>query len=185
VNLDIVRTPFSKYGSYISVGKEPSGSLIVRSLRRRSGHERLLRLVFSHKGAPVDSKASATPGSITVQSAHGSALIAPRGDNGLVIESANLDIELSLVNGTGFGLRRGGRLELATDIARRFCDMVQRSIGNFENYDSLTGQGLREQGYSWTAAVHVLLLHEYLRNGESDRPVSEEEQADVLSCARH
>ncbi|MEZ5420517.1 MAG: trehalase family glycosidase [Vicinamibacterales bacterium] len=61
------------------------------------------------------------------------------------------------------GLRRGGRLDLAREIARRFCDMVTGAGGHYENYDALTGRGLRTKGFAWTAAVRVLLLHEYLR----------------------
>ena len=61
------------------------------------------------------------------------------------------------------GLRRGGRADLAKEIARRFCDMAERAGGDYENYDALTGAGLRCQAYTWTAAVNLLLMHEYLR----------------------
>jgi len=73
------------------------------------------------------------------------------------------------------GLRRGGKTELAADIARRFCRTVHRAAGNYENFDALTGVGLREQGYSWTAAVYLLLLNEYVlpasRIPEGQRPI--------------
>jgi glycogen debranching enzyme len=59
------------------------------------------------------------------------------------------------------GLRRGGRGELADDIARRFCDTIQHIAGgNYENFDARTGQGLRAPGYSWTAAVNLVFLME-------------------------
>lgn len=64
------------------------------------------------------------------------------------------------------GLRRGGRPDLASEVARRFCNMVAEAGGNYENYDALTGRGLRDQAYSWTAAVHILLLHKYLLPAE-------------------
>jgi putative isomerase len=62
------------------------------------------------------------------------------------------------------GLRRGGNAELADDIARRFCDMIQHIAGgNYENFDALTGKGLRAPGYSWTAAVNLQLIIEMNR----------------------
>lgn len=59
------------------------------------------------------------------------------------------------------GLRRGGSEELADDIAHRFCDMIQHIAGgNYENFDALTGKGLRAPGYSWTAAVNLQMIIE-------------------------
>ena len=61
------------------------------------------------------------------------------------------------------GLKRGGREDLAKRIASGFCNMVQnKAKGNFENFDAITGQGLRAPGYTWTASVFMLLLWEYL-----------------------
>lgn len=60
------------------------------------------------------------------------------------------------------GLARGGRPDLAAEIARRFCDLCEVAGGNYENFDALTGQGLRDQAYTWTASVNLLLMHEYL-----------------------
>jgi hypothetical protein len=62
------------------------------------------------------------------------------------------------------GLRRGGNAELADDISRRFCDTIQNIAGgNYENFDALTGKGLRAPGYSWTAAVNLQLIIEMNR----------------------
>ncbi len=59
------------------------------------------------------------------------------------------------------GLRRGGDSELADEISRRFCDCIQHiAKGNYENFDALTGEGLRAPGYSWTAAVNLQLIIE-------------------------
>jgi len=61
------------------------------------------------------------------------------------------------------GLRRGGRGDLAREIARRFCHMIRSvAMGNYENFDALTGRGLRAPGYTWTASVFLLLVWEYL-----------------------
>jgi hypothetical protein len=69
------------------------------------------------------------------------------------------------------GLRRGGRKDLAYAIARRFCDLVAHAGGCYENYDALSGKGLRCRGFAWTSAVEILFLNEYLLP-ENDRPDS-------------
>jgi len=61
------------------------------------------------------------------------------------------------------GLLHAGEKKLARTIAERFCDLCAQDAGFWENYDALTGQGLRCPGYSWTAAV-FLLLAEYLHD---------------------
>ena len=61
------------------------------------------------------------------------------------------------------GLRRGGRRDLAVRLAERFCATVERSGSMWENFDALTGEGRNDPAYTWTASVHLLLLHEYLR----------------------
>jgi putative isomerase len=64
------------------------------------------------------------------------------------------------------GLESAGETILADTIAERFCNMCLRSPGFWENYDALTGQGLRCPGYSWTASV-FLLLAQHLYRGRS------------------
>lgn len=60
------------------------------------------------------------------------------------------------------GLRKCGYEELAREIAARFCRMAsQIAKGNYENYDALSGKGLRAPGYTWTASVYMLLCQEY------------------------
>lgn len=61
------------------------------------------------------------------------------------------------------GLRRGGREDLAKEIARRYCDMMRYPAGGtFECHDALNGSGLRAPGFSWTAAVSLYFMWEYL-----------------------
>jgi len=57
------------------------------------------------------------------------------------------------------GLRDAGETAVAQAVAERFCDMCAGQGGMYENYDALTGEGLRDPGYSWTASVFVLLAH--------------------------
>ena len=61
------------------------------------------------------------------------------------------------------GLLSAGEISLANTIAERFCNLCLCSPGFWENYDALTGQGLRCPGYSWTASVFLLLAN-YLHN---------------------
>ncbi|MGC9453326.1 MAG: amylo-alpha-1,6-glucosidase [Phycisphaerae bacterium] len=55
-----------------------------------------------------------------------------------------------------------GEKELAADIAGRFCRTCAAS-GMAENFDALTGEGLRDRAYTWTAAVFFILASEYIR----------------------
>lgn len=65
------------------------------------------------------------------------------------------------------GLKRCKEEKLAREIAEKFCNMVKyKAHGNYENFDALTGKGLRAPGYTWTASVYMLLHWEYMENGE-------------------
>lgn len=54
------------------------------------------------------------------------------------------------------GLRRSGHADLADEITRRFRRLCERS-GFAENFDALTGAGLRDRAYTWTASAYLLL----------------------------
>ncbi|HHY83524.1 MAG TPA: hypothetical protein GX505_12745 [Clostridiales bacterium] len=60
------------------------------------------------------------------------------------------------------GLSRSGRPELAKKLAESYCNMTAQSKGFNENYNALTGHGLCDRGYTWTASVSVLLMNEFL-----------------------
>lgn len=59
------------------------------------------------------------------------------------------------------GLYECGRTEEAKQAARQFAEMVSAS-GFAENFDAVTGEGLRDRSYTWTASVFLILAHEYL-----------------------
>jgi glycogen debranching enzyme len=59
------------------------------------------------------------------------------------------------------GLAAAGERAFARELSRRFCDMAVRN-GMAENYDALTGEGLRDRAYTWTSSVFLILAHEYL-----------------------
>ncbi|ROP37195.1 trehalase [Saccharothrix texasensis] len=54
------------------------------------------------------------------------------------------------------GLRRGGAVDLADEVSARFRAVCEKS-GFAENFDALTGEGLRDRAYTWTASAYLLL----------------------------
>ena len=54
------------------------------------------------------------------------------------------------------GLHAAGETALAKDIAGRFCDLCLKS-GFAENFNALTGEGLRDPAYTWTSSIFLLL----------------------------
>ena len=54
------------------------------------------------------------------------------------------------------GLINGGEEQLALDLAERFCAMASTS-GMAENFDAVTGAGLRDRAYTWTSSVFLNL----------------------------
>ncbi|MFG2577537.1 amylo-alpha-1,6-glucosidase [Streptomyces sp. NPDC048481] len=60
------------------------------------------------------------------------------------------------------GLRRAGHARLADEISARFRALCETS-GFAENFDALTGRGLRDRAYTWTAAGYLVLARDHLR----------------------
>lgn len=67
------------------------------------------------------------------------------------------------------GLRRAGFIELADSVRERFLRLCEKS-GFAENFDALTGEGLRDRAYTWTASVYLTLAYEAIQ-GEASRSV--------------
>jgi glycogen debranching enzyme len=59
------------------------------------------------------------------------------------------------------GLGAAGETRLARTVAARFCRLCARE-GFAENFDALTGAGLRDRAYTWTSSVFLILASEYL-----------------------
>ncbi len=57
------------------------------------------------------------------------------------------------------GLVQCGEKALAREAAKRFLKLVQKS-GFAENFDALTGEGLRDRAHTWTASVAIILAAE-------------------------
>lgn len=66
------------------------------------------------------------------------------------------------------GLRQGGYVELADDVSARFRRLCEES-GFAENFDALSGKGLRDRAYTWTAATYLVLSAEYVQRVSSSR----------------
>ena len=60
------------------------------------------------------------------------------------------------------GLDRCGFTDLADEVSDRFCKLCGMS-GFAENYDALTGKGLCDLAYTWTASVFLLLAERMKR----------------------
>ncbi|WP_330285719.1 amylo-alpha-1,6-glucosidase [Streptomyces sp. NBC_00576] len=60
------------------------------------------------------------------------------------------------------GLRRAGHERLADEISARFRALCETS-GFAENFDALTGTGLRDRAYTWTAASYLFLAAAHAR----------------------
>ncbi len=54
------------------------------------------------------------------------------------------------------GLVEMGEVEFAKEVSQRFCRMAAR-YGMAENFDPLSGMGLRDRAYSWTSSVFLIL----------------------------
>jgi glycogen debranching enzyme len=57
------------------------------------------------------------------------------------------------------GLKACGEQDLARKIAKRFCATCSQS-GMAENFDALTGEGLRDRAYTWTSGIFMLMASE-------------------------
>jgi hypothetical protein len=57
------------------------------------------------------------------------------------------------------GLDEVGEQQFANDLRLRFCRMVARS-GMSENFDAVTGAGLRDPAYTWTSSVFLIFAHQ-------------------------
>jgi glycogen debranching enzyme len=60
------------------------------------------------------------------------------------------------------GLRATGAVELADDVNGRFRALCEQS-GFAENFDAISGAGLRDRAYTWTAAVYLLFAADHVR----------------------
>ncbi|MDR7238518.1 amylo-alpha-1,6-glucosidase [Neobacillus drentensis] len=56
------------------------------------------------------------------------------------------------------GLLSSGNKDLAFEVAEKFCSMAAKS-GMAENYNALTGEGLRDPAFTWTSSVFLILGH--------------------------
>ena len=60
------------------------------------------------------------------------------------------------------GLYRCGETELVRAAAEKFAAMTTKS-GFAENFDALTGEGLRDRAYTWTSSAFLVMSHKYLQ----------------------
>lgn len=61
------------------------------------------------------------------------------------------------------GLYQCGEIDFAKEATHKFCKMIEKG-GCSENFDALTGDGLRDRAYTWTSSVFMLLANRLLHN---------------------
>ena len=59
------------------------------------------------------------------------------------------------------GLEAAGEYALAKKVREDFCRMAQQN-GMYENFDAISGGGLRDPAYTWTASVFLIFAHQLL-----------------------
>jgi putative isomerase len=59
------------------------------------------------------------------------------------------------------GLDSAGEHALAKKLREDFCRMAQQG-GMYENFDAVTGDGLRDPAYTWTSSVYLIFAHQLL-----------------------
>ena len=59
------------------------------------------------------------------------------------------------------GLDSAGEHALAKKVREDFCRMAQQS-GMYENFDAISGDGLRDPAYTWTSSVFLIFAHQLL-----------------------
>ncbi|MDX2556501.1 amylo-alpha-1,6-glucosidase [Streptomyces stelliscabiei] len=74
------------------------------------------------------------------------------------------------------GLRRAGHHHLADEISARFRTLCE-THGFAENFDALTGTGLRDRAYTWTAAAYLLLAEAHALRHDAPAPAPAAEPA--------
>jgi putative isomerase len=62
------------------------------------------------------------------------------------------------------GLDSVGQLSMADKLRTDFCKMAQQS-GMSENFNAITGAGLRDPAYTWTSSVYLIFAHQLWTSG--------------------
>ena len=60
------------------------------------------------------------------------------------------------------GLESSGQTEFARELKLRYCRMAAKN-GLTENYNAVSGLGLRDGAYTWSASVFLIFAHDLLR----------------------
>jgi putative isomerase len=63
------------------------------------------------------------------------------------------------------GLESLGEVSLAQKVREEFCQMAQQR-GMNENFNAITGEGLRDPAYTWTSSVYLIFAHQLLSGSE-------------------
>lgn len=64
------------------------------------------------------------------------------------------------------GLDASGEHAMARKVREDFCKMAQQNNGMYENFDALTGEGLRDAAYTWSSSVYLIFAHQLWADAE-------------------
>lgn len=81
------------------------------------------------------------------------------------------------------GLRRAGHVDLADTLSAKFRALCERS-GFAENFDALSGRGLRDLAYTWTASGYLLLAREYAERAHAAHSLGARQSRSRSRCER-
>jgi hypothetical protein len=106
--LDIERTPFSAYGSYLSFTLDQGSRILtIHNVRRRFEEGEAWKLEFLEKGEPLALGVSATPSCLSLHAGSGSAIIHLRGDRGFALRGSGIEPCLRQLGKSGYGVCDG------------------------------------------------------------------------------
>ncbi len=63
------------------------------------------------------------------------------------------------------GLDASGEHALARKLREEFCQMAQKN-GMYENYNAVTGEGLRDSAYTWASSVYLVFAHQLMSEAQ-------------------
>ena len=79
------------------------------------------------------------------------------------------------------GLDAAGEYDLARQVRQDFCRMAQQS-GMHENFDAITGEGLRDPAYTWTSSIYLIFAHQLLSGDIKARSITRQTRSSCRTC---
>lgn len=113
-NIDIRKTPFSRYGSYLAISHdEAENRLILHNVRRRFKEDYAYYITFEKDNKQIIPKIEADPSCIYVSYEDASCTIAICDDESMIVSNENMDVRFAMNHSYGYGTQyKNDRFEL-------------------------------------------------------------------------